>query len=271
MDRSGLRFKIYLIVFIVLLTIGILGFTLIEDFSLIDSVYFSIVTMATVGYGDVHPQTDLGKFLALIIIIGGVGTFLGIVASITDIFVNRREEENRHQRLNIVIGLFFSEMGSDLLKRLSMLNPDAGQNQAILNVTDEWNSGDFDRAATQLKTASHSLDIDGCNFESLAVFFRNSGDFLLRLLENPNIQEHEMFTDLLRALFHLKDELLNRSDLSKLGKADRAHLENDMLRVYHLLIVEWVYYMKYLQQNYAFLFSLAKRRNPFNPDARVEI
>jgi voltage-gated potassium channel len=42
--------------------------------------------MATVGYGDIHPQSNVGKILALILIVGGVGTFLGVVASITEYF-----------------------------------------------------------------------------------------------------------------------------------------------------------------------------------------
>ena len=83
----NIRLKLYLAVFSVLLSVGIIGFMLFEKMSLTNAVYFSIVTMATVGYGDIHPQTEIGKFLALIIIIGGDGTFLGVIASITDLFV----------------------------------------------------------------------------------------------------------------------------------------------------------------------------------------
>ena len=47
--------KIYLAVFTALLVVGILGFMIIEKLSLVDAIYFAIVTMATVGYGDIHP------------------------------------------------------------------------------------------------------------------------------------------------------------------------------------------------------------------------
>jgi hypothetical protein len=90
---------------------------LIARFSFTDAAYSSIVTMATVGYGDIHPQTDMEKILAPILIVGGVGTFLGVIARITDLFVNRREAAPRRQKPNMVTGLFFSEMGSELLKR----------------------------------------------------------------------------------------------------------------------------------------------------------
>ena len=83
-DRINLRLKIYLVVFAVLLSVGIIGFMFFEDMSLTNAIYFSIVTMATVGYGDIHPHTEIGKILALIIIVGGVGTFLRIIAGVTD-------------------------------------------------------------------------------------------------------------------------------------------------------------------------------------------
>ncbi|GBC60967.1 ion transporter [Desulfonema ishimotonii] len=80
MNTDKIRLRIYLAIFTTLLSLGILGFMFFENFSFVDAIYFSIVTMATVGYGDLHPQSDIGKILALIMITGGVGTFLGVVA-----------------------------------------------------------------------------------------------------------------------------------------------------------------------------------------------
>ncbi|MBN1382976.1 MAG: two pore domain potassium channel family protein [Deltaproteobacteria bacterium] len=111
-EKIKFRLRIYLAVFTVLLLAGIIGFMFIENMSLTNAIYFSIVTMATVGYGDLHPQTEIGKILTVIIIIGGVGTFLGVIASVTDLFVNRREEAVRQQKIDMVTGLFFSEIGN---------------------------------------------------------------------------------------------------------------------------------------------------------------
>ncbi len=92
MEADRIRLRLYLFVFAALLLVGSLGFMYVENLSLVDSIYFAIVTMATVGYGDIHPQSNVGKVLALILIFGGVGTFLGVVASITEVFLKRREE-----------------------------------------------------------------------------------------------------------------------------------------------------------------------------------
>jgi len=266
-EKNKIRLRFYLAAFAVLLLFGIIGFMFIENMSLTDAIYFSIVTMATVGYGDIHPQTDIGKILTLIIIIGGVGTFLGVIASITDLFVNRREEPLRRQKLDMVTGLFFSEMGNELLKRFTRLDPEAKTLQSVLKLSDEWKDKDFDNAYTALK--QHHLVIDSrlADIPTLLEYLQSRADLLLRLIENPIIQEHENFSELLRAVFHLRDELLNRSDLCELPDSDRKHLEGDIVRVYNLLIFEWLRYIRYLKKSYGYLFSLAMRINPFDPEA----
>ncbi len=266
-EKLKLRLKIYLTVFTALLLIAIIGFMLIENMSLTNAIYFSIVTMATVGYGDIHPQTAIGKILALIIIVGGVGTFLGVIASITDLFASRREEVVRQKKIDMITGLFFSEMGNGLLKHFIKFDPDTETLHTILRIEPEWKSEDFDRAYKLLKKYQLSVNSRQGNIPALFNYLQNTSDLLLRLLENPIIEEHEDFTDLLQALFHLRDELLHRDDLFELCDSDRKHLENDIARVYSLLIYEWLRYIRYLKENYAYLFSLAVRINPFNPEA----
>lgn len=265
------RLRIYLAVFTVLLSVGIIGFMFFENMSLTNAIYFSIVTMATVGYGDIHPQTEIGKVLALIIIIGGVGTFLGVIASITDLFVNRREEAIRQQKVDMVTGLFFSEMGNELLKQCIRFDPEVETLHKILKISPEWKSEDFSKADDLLKKHRLSINSYQGDIPALLKYLQNRADLLLRLIENPIIQEHENFTELLRALFHLRDELLNRNDLSELLESDRKHLEGDITRVYKLLIFEWLRYIRYLKKSYGYLFSLAIRINPFDPEATAVV
>ncbi|MEA5084959.1 hypothetical protein SDC9_146037 [bioreactor metagenome] len=86
---------------------------------------------------------------------------------------------------------------------------------------------------------------------------------MLNLLANPNLLEHDSFTDMLWAVFHVIDELQTRGEFDKQDKDDIDHLSNDILRAYTALIIEWVGYMNYLQNEYPFLFTLALRKNPF--------
>ena len=109
-----------------ILVLGTVGFTLAEDLPLYDAVYFSIVTVTTVGYGDISPHTPLGKVLAIFLILGGVGTFMGVVANFTEMLLSRREKAARELKLYMVEGIFFSELGSDLLHLLTQGDPQAG-------------------------------------------------------------------------------------------------------------------------------------------------
>ena len=70
------KLKITLIVLLTIFIIGTFGFHFIEGWSFVDSFYTTIITLATVGYGDFTPRTAEGKMFAVFVIIFGVGTML---------------------------------------------------------------------------------------------------------------------------------------------------------------------------------------------------
>jgi hypothetical protein len=100
-------------------------------------------------------------------------------------------------------------------------------------------------------------------------FLEKKKDGLLNMLANPNLLEHDAFTNLLWAVFHVADELAHRPDLNNLPKTDLDHLRGDIVRAYLLIVAEWAAYMKHLKKDYPYLFSLAVRTNPFNPEAEI--
>ena len=132
------RLKVFLFIFCALMILGTFGFMFIEDRSLVDSFYFVIVTIATVGYGDVHPVTAAGKIFAIALIVMGVGTFLGVIGNITEIMLAKREFETRMEKLNMVIGVFYSEVGLGLLGDFSGYDPDFDGIRPDLLVKAKW-------------------------------------------------------------------------------------------------------------------------------------
>jgi hypothetical protein len=90
---------------------------------------------------------------------------------------------------------------------------------------------------------------------------------LVRLLENPTLLEHESFTNLLWAVFHLAEELAARGSFTQLPQTDYQHLAGDIKRIYVLLVHQWLNYMEHLKDNFPYLFSLAMRTNPFDQEA----
>jgi len=267
MEAVKFRLRVFLIVLLVVLVLGIFSLMIIEDLSLADSLYFTIVTVATVGYGDIHPATTAGKILALVLIITGVGTFLGVVANATELMLNRREKKARIDKLNMVASLFFSEIGNRLLTYFVELDPQAAGLRDQLLVTNDWSAADFLKVSQLLKNHKYNIDIEKIPQEELKTFFDGKVDLLLRLLENPALLERESFTETIRAVFHFRDELLLRHDISQLPESDKKHLAGDMKRAYRLLTYQWMDYMRHLKDNYPYLFSLAMRTNPFNLNA----
>jgi hypothetical protein len=185
--------------------------------------------------------------------------------------LNLREKQAMLQKLYMVIEVFFSEVGTMLLKHLFEFDPHlAGFRQEFARLN-EWTEHDFQRNQQKLKNVTVEIDCQNGDLEQLRNFLMGKRNFMLRLLENPNLLEHETFTELLWAVFHLTEELVHRKSCNELCEADRGHFANDIKRAYVLLIYEWLGYMNHLKKNYPYLFSLAARLNPFDPDATAEI
>jgi hypothetical protein len=194
-----------------------------------------------------------------------------LVTLIIHQLLSEREKRAILKKLNMVIGAFFSEVGTRLLRSFSTFHPHVDEIRNDLIVTNDWSETKFLEAKKVLM--KHDLGIESRKVDLAEVkgFLMGKRNFLLRLLENPNLLEHESFTDLLWAVFHLTEELETRIDVKQLPEADYEHLSADMRRAYVLLVSEWLDYMKHLRTNYPYLFSLAVRMNPFDPNASPEI
>ena len=75
------KLKIALVALLIVILIGTLGYGLIERWSILDSLYMSVITIATVGYKEVYPLSFTGKVFTIFYIIFGVGTTLYAVGA----------------------------------------------------------------------------------------------------------------------------------------------------------------------------------------------
>lgn len=202
--------------------------------------------------------------------------FLFLNVLVVIIFIERllarRERQAVFQKLNMVIGTFLSEVGLELLKRFSARVANAVVLKERLDVRPNWTRKDFQKATAAARGFSYELNIDPPSLLELKMFLAQKRDFLVRLLENPSLLEHDRFTDLLWAVFHLAEELSFREgNFEDLPPSDRLHLMDDAKRAYTHITMEWLAYTEHLKENYPFLFSLAVRINPLsaNPSAYI--
>lgn len=194
-----------------------------------------------------------------------------LVTIIIDRLLKRREKDMMLTKMNMVIGTFFSEVGTKLLKDISTTDTNVQRVARDVLLNADWSANGVKAKKRMLSIYTPHLDILGVNLVDMKHFLADHRDFLLRLLENPNLLEHEHFTDLLWAVFHLMDELSCRDGCEALPKTDLAHLAGDIRRAYTAVLFQWVDYMKHLNDNYPYLFSLAMRSNPFDPEASVVV
>ena len=199
--------------------------------------------------------------------------FLPISAFLVTIILNElltmRSRRERLEKLNMVIGTFFSEVGTTLLAGISDCDPGLDTIRKRLLIRDTWQDQEFDDLKAFLESYRYEVDISKIDTRDLTVFLDEKRNFLLRLLENPVLLEHQMFTETLRTVFHLTEELERRKGAGELPDTDLSHINGDLVRVYRNISIQWVDYMKYLKKNYPYLFSLAMRTNPFDQEASV--
>ena len=188
---------------------------------------------------------------------------IAIVTVVLGRYLKRREKNERLKKLSVVINTFFSEVGIDILTSLKDFNQNHGDIDAKLNVQTDWTDMSFSKTVAYFKEADIQIECSAKQLEALRALTMGKMDFLIRMIENPNLIEHDTFTDMLLAVFHVMEELRARGVFYDDRKADMKHLSNDIQRAYKKLLIQWIEYMRHLRSEYPYLYSLAIRNNPF--------
>ncbi|MFV0493376.1 MAG: potassium channel family protein [Pseudorhodobacter sp.] len=72
-----------------LITLASMVYHWVEGWGWIDAVYFSVITISTIGYGDLTPQTNIGKVFTIFYVIIGLGLFVAAVTAIANSIISR--------------------------------------------------------------------------------------------------------------------------------------------------------------------------------------
>lgn len=185
--------------------------------------------------------------------------------------LSEREKRALLKKLNMLVGAFYSEVGTQLLKYCSEFSRDLSDIRKQLLIRPDWSDRQFSKTIKAVRHSDPKIDAGRQDLTEVRDFLEDKRNFLLSLLANPNLLEHEAFTDLLWAVFHLSEELSARPSLEGLPKKDYDHLTGDMKRAFMKLLEEWLVYMKHLKKDYPYLFSLSVRTNPMDEKAGAVI
>jgi hypothetical protein len=189
-----------------------------------------------------------------------------LVSLVIENLLSRKEKMEKLEKLNMVIETFFSEFGKHLLVYLSNFDKNLKKVKSILVIDDCEGKIDFKSAFKELKQYKANIDVHAVDLPKLTGFLKEKRYFLLSLLQNPNLLEHQSFTETIMAIFHITEELAAR-DLSSISDEDLDHTKTDIERAYNHLTRQWLKYIEYIQKHYPYFFLYALKTNPFDEKA----
>ena len=124
--------KITLSIFMLVIVAGTLGFYVLEPDvnSLLDSFFFTLITVTTIGYGNIVPLITSGKLLAIGIILSGVGSAMVVLQSAFEVFLGRRikeelnlpDKKTEKRDHHIICG--YGKIGKAVMRHLEAQNHD---------------------------------------------------------------------------------------------------------------------------------------------------
>lgn len=89
MDRTT-HLVIVILLAMFLVGLGTAGYMVIEDWNVLDSLYMTVITLSTIGYGEVNPVSQTGRIFTLVLIVMGVGFFLYVIGNVVQFLVEGR-------------------------------------------------------------------------------------------------------------------------------------------------------------------------------------
>ncbi|MDU1539260.1 MAG: hypothetical protein E6902_06530 [Paeniclostridium sordellii] len=180
-----------------------------------------------------------------------------VVTIMLEKLIDYRAKKDRIEKINMLVGIFFTEVGGKLMHFI--IDADKDAKNYITNFED------LNKIKKSLYEYDYKVDmnyIDLCTIKNILVEHSN---LFVTLISNESILQHQIFTDLLMSVIHLRDEIIFMEKDNEL-EPNINHLENDVIRVYKNISIQWISYLEYLQKSYPFLYNNAIRVNPFKFD-----
>lgn len=177
-----------------------------------------------------------------------------VVTIMLEKLIDYRAKKDRIEKINMLVGIFFTEVGGKLMHLI--IDADKDAKNYITNFED------LNKIKKCLYEYNYKVDmkyIDLCAIKNILVEHNN---LFVTLISNESILQHQIFTDLLMSVIHLRDEIIFM-EKDKDSGFNINHLENDVIRVYKNISIQWISYLEYLSKSYPFLYNNAIRVNPF--------
>ncbi|MGL5756266.1 MAG: hypothetical protein ACRCYC_13135 [Paraclostridium sp.] len=177
-----------------------------------------------------------------------------VVTIILEKLIDYRAKKERMEKINMLVGIFFTEVGGKLMRLI--IDADNGAKNYIIDFDD------LNKIKRNLDNYNYQVNMECIDLKSIKNVLVENNNLFVTLISNESILNHQIFTDLLMSVIHLRDEIIFMEKDNGI-EMNINHLENDVIRVYKNITIQWVYYLEYLNKSYPFLYNNAIRVNPF--------
>lgn len=196
-----------------------------------------------------------------------------LVTMVIDQLLERRDKEKRLKKMHMLIGLYFQELGFNLLRLIVHADESRREFQGVCSVGQDWKTNDFRSLEKWLSSRKLEVNPKQIDYDLLYQMLSTQKNLMVNLISNPTLLEHESFSELLIAVNHLHDEMTLRSKLKDTTgyKPDYRHWKTDIERVYTLSAIQWLRYIEHLKEDYPFLYNAARVTNPFESSSLSDL
>ena len=202
-------------------------------------------------------------FQELLLQLAYLPLYVFLTTIVIEQLLKRKEKADMVRKINTVIGIFFSEIGKQLIGEFVKFDLNFNNIKGKFSNDFEWTEERIIELRQNLNKYKSKIDSRIGDISKIKMVVDSKRQLLIGFLNNPNLMEHEVFTELLFAIFHIGEEITQRGELKNLSEEDYDHLSADIKRIYILIIFQWISYMEHLNKEYPYLYVLALKTNPF--------
>lgn len=208
---------------------------------------------------------DLNKALSLLCSnIAFIPLNVFLTAFVIDTLFERRNKYHKIEKLIMIEGVFFSEFGTELLEKFARHDKNIKVLSDEAHINKNWGPSEFKKFNSVINNHQFDVDINTISLRKVSNIINDNKDFLISIITNPTLMEHELFSEMAVAIFHIREELQDIYVHTEYDTFNREHIKEDFSILYKLMTQTWIIYMKHLQEEYPTLFKKAMIHNPFH-------
>lgn len=193
-----------------------------------------------------------------------------VLGLILDELISYREKASRRRKLNLYLGIFFRQMGSEIFLTAANMAENRRELEALMSADQSWNTARFRRARMEVGHFPVKMRADAVSLIKLLDLLREHEPEIFAQTRNPLLMEFEDLYRCLLSLFHIIEEIQYRRPVPQMSAPELQHLAKDAGKSLLQLSQLWLGYMEHLKKTHPVLFGcqvgICSMMEPLEPE-----